>query len=123
MSAVTIIQMTDRVAALLEERLGVRGRTLQDKVRKAGRRLPKKVRAAADYLADAQAMAQNPKLLVRLDEGEVADAYDICLRHLGGVNRGERRKTALVGAVASAAFGMLVVVLLAIGVAYWRGLI
>jgi hypothetical protein len=123
MSAVTIIQMTDRVAALLEERLGVRGRTLQDKVRKAGRRLPKKVRAAADYLADAQAMAQNPKLLVRLDEGEVADAYDICLRHLGGVNRGERRRSAVLGAAASAAFAIFIVMLLAIGVIYWRGLI
>lgn len=123
MSAVTIIQMTDRVAALLEQRLGVRGATLEDKVRKAGRRLPTKVRVAAAYLADAQLMAQNPKLLVRLDEGEVANAYDICVRHLGGVNRAERRKTALVGAAASAAFGLLVVVLLAIGFAYWRGLV
>ena len=47
MSAVTILQMTQRVSALLEERLGARGRTLEDKMRKAGRRLPKKVRFAA----------------------------------------------------------------------------
>lgn len=123
MSAVTIIQMADRVSALMEERLSVRGRTLGDKVRKAGRRLPRKVREAASYLAKAAEMAQNPKLLVRVDESDVAAAYDICLRHLGGVNRGERRKSAVLGAVASAAFGILVVMLLVIGVVYWRGLI
>ena len=57
------------------------------------------------------------------DESDVATAYDICLRHLGGVNRGERRKSALLGALASAAFGVLVVIVLAVGVIYWRGLI
>ena len=123
MSAVTIIQMADRVSALLEERLSVRGRTLAEKVRKAGRRLPRKVREAAGYLAEAGEMAQNPKLLVRVDEGDVAAAYDICLRHLGGAGRGGRRRSALLGAAASAAFGIFVVMVLAIGVIYWRGLI
>ncbi len=123
MSAVTIIQMTDRVSALIEERLGIRGRTLEDKVRKAGRRLPKKVRLAAAALADAQKMAQNPKLLVQLDEGEVAANYDTCIRHLGGINRGAARKSAVLGAAASAAFAIFIVMLLAIAVIYWRGLI
>lgn len=60
MSAVTITQMADRVSALIEERLGVRGRGLEDKIRKAGRRLPKRVREAASYLAEAGQMAQIP---------------------------------------------------------------
>lgn len=123
MSAVTIIQMADRVSALMEERLSVRGRTLAEQVRKAGRRLPRKVREAAAYLAEAGEMAQNPKLLVRLDEGDVAAAYDTCLRHLGGISRGGRRSSALLNAAASAAFGIFVVMVLAIGVIYWRGLI
>ena len=123
MSAVTITQMADRVSALIEDRLGVRGRSLGDKLHKAGRRLPRRVREAARYLADAAEMAQNPKLLVRVDEGEVATAYDTCLRHLNTQNRGERRKTALLGALASAAFGVLVVTVLVIALAYWRGLV
>ena len=94
-----------------------------DKVRKAGRSLPKKVRVAAEYLADAQQMAQNPKLLVQLDEGEVAANYDTCIRHLGGINRGAARKSAVLGAAASAAFAIFIVMLLAIAVIYWRGLI
>lgn len=123
MSAVTITQMADRVSALIEERLGVRGRSLADKERRAGRRLPRRVREAVSVLAEAAEMAQVPKLQVRVDESRVAEAYDICLRHLGGLNRGERRKTVLVGMAASAAFGVLVVALLVIAVVYWRGLV
>lgn len=123
MSAVTISQMSDRVAALLEQRLGVRGRTLADKHRKAGRRLPRRVREAVSVLAEAEAMAQNPKLLIRVDEATVTVAYDLAVRHLNGVKRGEQRMNTLVGMAASAAFGLLVVAVLVIGVLYWRGMI
>lgn len=123
MSAVTITQMADRVSTLVEQRLGVRGRSLADKLKRAGRRLPKAVREAATYLADAAEMAQNPKLLARLDEAEVARAYDICLRHLNRLNRGERQKTALLRAAASVAFALLVVVTMVVVMIYWRGLV
>lgn len=123
MSAVTISQMSERVAALLEQRLGVRGRTLADKHRKAGRRLPRRVREAVSVLAEAEAMAQNPKLLIRVDEATVTVAYDLAVRHLNGVKRGEQRMNILVGMAASAAFGLLVVAVLVIGVLYWRGMI
>jgi hypothetical protein len=123
MSAVTITQMADRVSGLMEERMGVRGRSLADKYRKAGRRLPRKVRDAVSLLAEAAEMVQNPKLQVRVDEARVAQAYDLCVRHLGGIRRGERMKTAMVGVAASAAFAILVVVILVIAVVYWRGLV
>ena len=123
MSAVTIIQMADRVSALLEERLSVRGRTLGDKVRKAGRRLPRKVREAASYLAKAAEMAQNPKLLVRVDESDVAAAYDICLRHLGSLGPHRRWLDGTVAVAASVAVSLLLVALLVIGLMRWRGLI
>lgn len=123
MSAVTITQMADRVSALLEERLGVRGRSFAEKHRKAGRRLPRKVNEAVALLVEAAEMAQNPKLQVRVDEARVAQAYDLSVRHLGGIKRGERLKTAVISAAASAAFGILVIVLLVIAVVYWRGLV
>jgi hypothetical protein len=123
MSAATITQMADRVSALLEQKLGVRGATLQAKVAKAGRRLPRRVREAAGYLADAVEMAQNPKLLVRVDESVVAEAFDVCVRHLGAADRAERRKGMLVGMAASAAFSVLMVAVLVMGFLYWRGMI
>ena len=121
MSAVTISQMADRVSLLLEERLSVRGHSFEEKVRKAGRRLPRKVRDAATFLAAAGEMAQNPKLLAQLDQSKVAAAYDICLRHLGGLRRAGG--SAWLSAAASAAMGVFVVMLLMMAVVYWRGLI
>lgn len=119
MSAVTITQMADRVSALLEERLSVRGQTFDEKVRKAGRRLPRKVRDAATFLAAAGEMAQNPKLMAQLDQARVAAAYDICLRYLGGLRRAGG--SIWLNAAASAAFGILMVAVLFIVVLWMRG--
>lgn len=88
MSGVAIQQMADRVAALMEERMGIRGADLAAKVRKAGRSLPRKIRAAATDLADAAERSQNPKLLVQIDQAKVAADYDLCVRHLMTVRRG-----------------------------------
>ena len=123
MSAVTIQQMADRVAGLLEERLHIRGIGLAEKLRKGGRLLPRKVRTAVGFLANAASMSQNAKLLMQIDNAAVAGAYDVCLRHLGGLDAGDRRRGVLVGVAASIAFSVLVVVLLLGAVLYWRGFI
>ena len=122
MSAATIQQMADRVAQLLDERLRLKG-SLEDQLRRAGRRLPRKVRAAGAVLVQAVAMAQNPKLLLQIDDETVALAYDLCVRHLNGVNPGAARKGALLNLAASIAFSLLVVGLLVLVVLYLRGFI
>ncbi len=123
MSAVTIQQMADRVSALLEERLRLRGVGLAEKLARGGRLLPRKVRDAATFLAQAATMAQNAKLLMQIDNNAVAEAYDICLRHLGGVDAGGRRRGVIMGVAASVAFSVLMVTLLLGAVLYWRGFI
>lgn len=123
MAGASIQQMADRVAQLLEERLRLRGKGLDEKLRRGGRLLPKKVRAAAEVLVRAASMAQNPRLLMQIDHGQVAAAYDLCLAHLTKVNAGERRKTALIGVLASVAFSLLAVGVLVLVVVYLRGLI
>ncbi|MDT8854267.1 hypothetical protein RNZ50_04280 [Paracoccaceae bacterium Fryx2] len=117
MGAVTIQQMADRVSALMEERLRVKGRGLGEKVRRGGRLLPRRVRTAAEGLAQSAHMAQNPKLLLQIDEEQVAEAYDICVRHLGSVNR----YGVLLGMASSATASLMAVAALVIGVLLWRG--
>ena len=123
MSAVTIQQMADRVAGLMEEKLRVGGKGLAVKVRRAGRRLPKQVRIAAAALIQATQMAQSARLMHQIDDELVAEAYDICVRHLGGVDIADRRKGLIVGIAASIAFSLLVVSGLVLAVVWWRGLI
>jgi hypothetical protein len=121
MSAVTIQQMADRVAALMEERLRIKGRGLAEKLQRGGRALPRRVRAAAQVLAEAAHMAQNPKLLLQVDQEQIAVAYDLCVNHLNGVNRWQRRMGWLTGFAASVAFIVLVVGGLVVAVLVLRG--
>lgn len=123
MTGVPIQQMADRVASLMEQRLRVRGQGLSEKLRKGGRLLPRKVRTAAEALAEGAAMAQNPRLLLQVDQAAVAAAYDVCVRHLGGVSGADRRKGAIIGVAASIAMSVLVVALLVIAVLVWRGFV
>ncbi|EEW26091.1 hypothetical protein [Rhodobacter ferrooxidans] len=122
MGAVTIQQMADRVAGLMEERLGVKGTGLAEKLARGGRGLPRKVRNAAEDLAKFAEMAQNPRLLLQVDEAAVAEAYDICVRHLGGLAVAGRG-LALAGLLPSVLGSLLVLAALVIGLLAWRGFI
>lgn len=123
MSALSIQQMADRVAALMRDRLGARGAGLQATLASRGQRLPRKVRQAASDLAQAAVMAQNPKLLLQIDHGSLAQNYDICLRHLGSLGPHRRWLDGTVAVAASVAVSLLLVALLVIGLMRWRGLI
>jgi hypothetical protein len=123
MSVVTVQQMADRVSALLEERLRIKGDTLEARLARAGRRLPRKVRDAGAALASAVSMIQNPKLMHQVDDETVAVAYDICVRHLTTINPSAARKGLLLDMAARVAFALLVVAVLFVAVLYWRGFI
>ena len=121
MGAATVQQMADRVAALMEERLSIRGKGLSAKLRKGGRLLPRKVREEAEFLAIAAERAQHPKLLLQMDQERLAAAYDHCVRHLGAIDTGARRRAALMGMASSIAFAIFATGLLVAGLLAWRG--
>ncbi|MDR7125738.1 hypothetical protein [Pseudotabrizicola sp. 4114] len=109
MSAVTIQQMADRVAGLMEERLGIRGTGLSEKLRRGRGALPRGVRAAARELADLAEKSKNPKLLVQIDQTRVAACYDICLRHLSAQRAGSALMRSVARIAATVVLGLLLV--------------
>jgi hypothetical protein len=121
MGAVSIQQMAERVSVLLTERLKIKGRDLEEKLDRAGRRLPRKVRRAAQDMAAAAALSHNPKLLLQIDEERFAKNYDICIKYLNPLNRGYRVRGVLLGLSASVLFSLLVVAGLFLAVLVWRG--
>ncbi len=123
MSAISIQQMSDRIAALMEEKLGARGAGLAAKLHSHGRQLPRKVRAAAQAVAEEAEKAQNPKRLLQVNHATLARNYDLCLHHL---TRLKARSVWLGGTVAfaaSVALSLFIVALLIAALARWRGLI
>ena len=62
MDSARLQQMSDEVARLMAERLRLRGQTLPQLTRAAGRLLPRRLRAEARRLIEAQALAAHPKL-------------------------------------------------------------
>ncbi|MGP3699363.1 hypothetical protein [Rhodobacter sp. NSM] len=123
MSAVAIRQMVDRVAALMEERLHVRGKDSVAKLRRGAGRLPRRIRAAARDLAQAGEMAQNPRLLIQVDFGKVSEDYDLCVRHLGTVDAKARIAGKLLAFLRVALVLALVAGAAGLAIARWRGLI
>lgn len=123
MSAVTIQQMADRVSALMEERMSVKGQGLAAKLKRAGRRLPHRVREAAGRLAESAHLSQHPRLLLQIDEARVAEDYDTCVRYLTALDVWDRRKGVLISLVGSIVLSLLTAGALLAAFAYWRGLI
>ena len=123
MSSITIRQMAERVAGLMEVRLGVPGKDVATRLRRGARRLPRKLRKNAALLADAAEMAAHPKLVAQLDEARVAAAYDALTRYLSSLGGKTRRRDMLRDMTTSAVLSLLAAVGLFIIMLIWGGFI
>lgn len=123
MGVTTVQQMADRVAMLMEQRMNIAGKGLRDKLKRGGRRLPRKIRREAEYLAEVAELAMHPKVQLMLDDARIAAAYDACVRYLNPLGAADRFRGALLGVGGSIAFALVVVVAGTIGVLVWRGLL
>lgn len=93
MSAASVRQMTDRIAALAEKRMGLRrsGDTPRD-LRRAAGYLPRKVGAAMETLATAHEQAADPVSYALIDQERLAAAYDLSMSHIDSMDPGFRRR-------------------------------
>jgi hypothetical protein len=112
-----------RVFALLESKLGARGSTLQKRLTYVRRKLPSRIRRAGEVLVDAQGMAENPRLAMRLEPETLSRATTQIERFLNEIDvpaeRSRRRynKMAAVAGQVLLGAGALITLLV------WRGYI
>lgn len=123
MDPMALQQMTDRVARLMEQRLGAKGHGLQAKLRARSRALPRKVRRAVAVLAEAEALAAAPKIARQLDPARVQRAHDIAVHHLQPLGAADRLRATILGIAASVVLALLVTGAGVLAVMVWRGLI
>ena len=103
----------NRISLLLEERLKLKGRTLEQKVSKLGRTVPRGIARDARHVARAQVLAQNPKLARMVDEREFNRAAAAVIAHLQAIDpRRIMIDRLLVIAAKWSAFGLIVTGLL-----------
>ncbi|SIT74801.1 hypothetical protein SAMN05421665_0107 [Yoonia rosea] len=121
--AETMRQMVDEVRAALQDKLRVRGGTLEKQIRRAGRQLPRHVRNDATYLAQAVALSDNPKLARMIDMAKAQKAHRNILAHLETVDIGAQRRNAALNMLASVMFALLMTGVLLLGVLWVRGFI
>ena len=111
----------DHLARLIEEKLDVRGHGLEAKLRRAGRLLPKHIRAEAAYLVAALKLQDSPKLARQIDEARLRRGLADVERYLRALNPWERRRDIALNWLALVAFSLLVVAGLVLTILVWRG--
>ena len=109
--------------ALLRAKLGVRDKTLEASIRKAKRRLPRRVYRQAMVLARSEAMASHPKMRLILDTPKLVRASDVVQDHLGSINLADRRWGWFLGLMGGLAFNLLALTALLLVFLWWRDLI
>jgi len=115
-------RLNAELAQLMRHRLGIRrGETLGDKLRVAGRLLPRAERRAAHALVEAERLWANPKLRRQLDPTALAAAEKRLRDWLATVDAADRRKGIVLGILASLAFNFLLVAAALVGWLAWTG--
>lgn len=112
-----------KLRGLMQQKLDVRGRDLRQSLRKAGRRLPRSVRKRGAELMRAEMLAHNPKTARQIDFAQVDQAYEYMRAHLESIDVGEVRKSRLLSLTGAIVANLLLVILLFVVWAWWRGYI
>ena len=115
--------MAEEISELLRARLGVRGRDLPERLRKARRLLPRHQRRAIARLSAAARMEGHPKLARQIDRAGIEADWRAAKAYLEALSRGKRRADMAIGALASAAFALLASAVLLVVALRWRGLL
>ncbi|MEO1307948.1 MAG: hypothetical protein AAFV38_08470 [Pseudomonadota bacterium] len=118
----TVEEMAAKLAKLMHERLGIRrGENFADKVRIAGRLLPRHVRRDAQILVESLPLLGHPKLARQVDDRQIKLAYRGVERHLLQIDRAYVVKGRILSVLAVIAFNILLIAGLIIGYMVWNG--
>jgi hypothetical protein len=110
MADLTLPDMTEKLALMMREKLGIRrGKTFAGKIRIGGRLLPRNLRREAKYLIDTQARTAHPKLQKQIDMTRARTAFKQIEKHLAAIDTADQWKGYILGIVAPLTFNFLLI--------------
>ncbi|EBA18063.1 hypothetical protein RSK20926_20032 [Roseobacter sp. SK209-2-6] len=112
----------EEVQALLKSHAEASG-SLTEALKKARRRLPRRIYRQGMRLATALPLLEHPKLRFTLDQAGLVSAAKEVKAHLKEIDLADRRKGRILSVLGSMAFSILAVATLLIVVLRWRGFI
>lgn len=112
-----------KLRGLMQQKLDVRGHDLRQCLRRAGRRLPKRVRVRGAELIRAEMLAHNPKTARQVDPVAVEAAYDYVRSHLEAIDVIEMRKSRILSLTGAIAANLILVAVGFVVWLWWRGYI
>lgn len=115
--------LTMDIRQLLDTQLRVRGATLDKQIHRAGRMLPRKIRAEAAFLVQADMLVRNPKLARMINPERVQKAHDAVAGYLHGIDPKDRLKGRILNIAGVLAFNLLLIGGLVVSFLVWRGIV
>ncbi len=123
MSGDQVTEYADKIRALMTERLRIKARSLEAQIHKSGRRLPRRVKRDASFIAKAEVLAQNPKLARMVDHAAVEKAADNVITHLLAIDPTEALKDRVLWTLGKASAVLIAVFIGAVWYAHANGMI
>ena len=111
----------EALQAQFRDKMGVRSGDLAQAFKKAGRRLPRHLRAQGKVLVEAEGYSAHPKQANRIDEWAVGQAFDAVAAYLKGIDAADQRRGAWLSLVGSIVFNVLAVGIMFLLYLWFRG--
>ena len=118
------MELNDRSKALAEkmaQQLRVSGDSLETVTARAGRKLPKHLRAEVDLIVEAMRVADHPKLMHHVDHTRISKAEKKLHRFLNKQDPSTERRNEILDTLAKVAFVIFSIVLAVFLTLLWRG--
>lgn len=109
-------EISSEIRAKLLEKFGIKSRDLAQAFRKAGRRLPRRIRRHGETLAKSEVLARHPKLIRQVNAQQVARARRDVLHHLETIDPADLRRGRMLSLAGTLAANIL---LIGLGFAAW----
>lgn len=118
-----VAELADDLAETMARQLRLRGGSLADVTDRAGRKLPRHLKAEADAIIEAEALAAHPKLGHRIDETRLKKADRKLRAYLDKQDPGAERRAEFLDRLAGIVFILFAVALGAFFLALSKGYI